>query len=53
MNYSGILRTLCNSDILRTLAYSEFWHNQNQKHIQVVEYGPTWRTFQFQAQKTK
>ena len=32
--YSGIFKTLCNSGIFRTVAYTEPWYIQNQKHIQ-------------------
>ena len=32
--HSGIFCTLCNPGIFRTLSYSEFWHIQNQRHIQ-------------------
>ena len=33
-NYSGIFWTLCNPGLFRAVVYSEFWHIQNQKHIQ-------------------
>ena len=33
-NYSGILGTLCNPGIFRTLTYSKPWHIQNQRHMQ-------------------
>ena len=33
-NYLGVFLTLCNPVIFRTLVYSEFWHIQNQRHIQ-------------------
>ena len=33
-NYSGMLRTLCNSGIFGNLVYSEPWHSQNQKIFQ-------------------
>ena len=32
--YSGIFRTLCYSDIFKTVACPEPWHIQNQKHIE-------------------
>ena len=32
--YSGILRTLCNPSIIRTLIYSKPWQIQNQRHMQ-------------------
>ena len=32
--YWGIFKTLCNSEIIRTVAYLEPWHIPNRKHIQ-------------------
>ena len=32
--YSGLLRTLCNPSIFRTLVYSKPWQIQNQRHMQ-------------------
>ena len=36
--YSGILRTLCNPSIFRTLAYSEPWHIQNRGIFRTLGY---------------